>query len=267
VVEDFRNDALAELRSLGTAAMKWAFATLAAGKASASPFPPRVVAGLRRRLEDRFRLLGRDCRDQEGDEEQPVRVRLLAALLDDAQDPDAAGILGYVSGVRVGVGTRMPRTPAVFPRKRRWALPSQSHPELLDPHEFAEPVVLENYKSARELQKEVEADLEDLRARGLCDRLTEPEAQARFGTRYVVASLGALVKRTTDDGERAIRLLFDGTRDVPLNAAIRVRDQEIPPGAPDLKRVLRAQGEWPSTPLRPRGRCEGRTSSSRRPPG
>jgi len=170
-------------------------------------------------------------------------------MLSDAQDPDVKGVLDYVHGVRLGVGVRMPRTPAVYPRKRRWALPTQAHPELLDDHEFTEPVLLDNYRSARELQREVEKDLEDLLARGLCERLTEEEAKHRFGTRFVVASLGALVKRTNEDGERVIRLLFDGTREVPLNGAIRVRDQEIPPGAPDLKRVLRAQAEWPSTPF------------------
>jgi len=249
IVEAFRNDALASLRSLGAATVKRAFATLAAGKATSSPFGPGLVEGLRHRLEVRFLSQGQACQQQGGDEDQPVRVRLLAALLADAQDPDAAGILGYACGVRIGVGTRLPRTPAVFPRKKRWALPTQAHPEMLDEHDFTEPVVLENYRSARDLQKEVEADLEDLRARGLCDRLNEEEAMARFGSRFVVASLGAGVKRTNDDGEKVIRLLFDGTRDVPLNAAIRVRDQEVPPGAPDLKRILRAQGEWPSTPF------------------
>ena len=110
--------------------------------------------------------------------------------------------------------------------------PTQALPELLEDHDFSAPILLDNYKSAKELEKEVELDLEDLLARGLCDKLTEEEAMVKFGTKFVVASLGALVKRTNDDGSRVIRLLFDGTRDVPLNSAIRVRDQEIPPGAP-----------------------------------
>jgi len=249
VVTAYREDALAEIRGLGSEAVKRAFATLAAGKATGSPFGAAMVAGLRQRIVDRFLVQGVECRSLPGDEEQPVHVRLLAALLQDAQDPDAAGIAGYAAGVRIGVGVRMPRTPAVYPRKRKWALPTQAHPELLDDFDFTEPVLLENYRSAKDLQQEVEADLEDLRARGLCEKLTESEAKSRFGSRFVVASLGALVKRTTEEGERIIRLLFDGTKDVPLNAAIRVRDQEIPPGAPDLKRVLRAQAEWPSTPF------------------
>jgi len=234
---------------MGNERVKLAFATLAAGKAEVSPFDAELVAGLRHRLEERFALQGVACRPRPEDEEQPVRIRLLAALLANIQDPDAEGVLGYTCGVRIGVGVRMPRTPAVYPRKRRWALPSQARPELMEEFDFAEPVLLDNYRSARDLQKEVELDLEDLLARGLCEKLTEDEAKARFGTRYVVASLGALVKRTTDEGQRVIRLLFDGTREVPLNAAIQVRDQEIPPGAPDLKRILRAQAEWPSTPF------------------
>jgi len=249
VVTAYREDALAALRGMGLANVKKAFATLAAGKAAGSPFDPAMVAGLRQRLCDRFLLRGLECRPRPEDEEQPVHIRLMAAMLSDSQDPDVDGIAAYASGVRIGVGVRMPRTPAVYPRKKRWALPTQAHPELLDDFDFSEPVLLDNYRSARELQKEVEADLEDLRVRGLCDRLSEPEALRRFGSRFVVASLGALVKRTTEDGERIIRLLFDGTKDVPLNAAIRLRDQEIPPGAPDLKRVLRAQAEWPSVPF------------------
>jgi len=150
------------------AAVKRAFATLAAGKATESPFGAAMVDGLRRRLVDRFVLRGMECLPRPGDEAQPVHVRLLAAMLADAQDPDAVGIAGYASGVRIGVGVRMPRTPAVYPRKRRWALPTQAHPELLDEWDFAEPVVLENYRSAKDLQKEVEADLEDLLARGVC---------------------------------------------------------------------------------------------------
>jgi len=249
IVTAYREDALASLRSLGVDAVKRSFATLATGKAVVSPFGERIVSGLRSRLEERFRQAGVDCGQQPGDEAQPVHIRLLAAMLANAGDPDAEGIRGYTAGARLGVGVTMPRTPAVYPRKRRWALPEQAHPELRDEYEFTAPVLLDNYRSARDLQKEVEADLEDLLSRGLCERLTEDEAKARFGTRFVVASLGALVKRTTDEGERVIRLLFDGTRDVPLNAAIRVRDQEIPPGAPDLKRVLRAQADWPSTPF------------------
>jgi len=249
VVEAFRDDALEAIRAWGSEKSKRAFATLATGRAVESPFPCTMVEELRRRLEERLASRGQECRARASDEEQPIRIRLLAALLEDAQDPDAGGIRDYVAGVRLGVGVVMPRTPAVFPRKHRWALPAQAHPELLDEYAFEEPVLLENYKSARELQAEVEADLEDLLARGLCEKLTEGEAKLKYGTRFVVASLGALVKRTTDEGQKVIRLLFDGTRDVPLNSAIRVRDQEIPPGAPDLKRVLRAQGGWPSTPF------------------
>jgi len=73
--------------------------------------------------------------------------------------------------------------------------------------------------------------------------MDESAARRRFGDAFIVASLGALVKRVEADGSKVVRVLFDGTRGIPLNTHIRVRDQEIPPGPLDLKRVLRAQGE------------------------
>jgi len=170
-------------------------------------------------------------------------MRLLGALLKATADPDAEAIANFASGVRLGVGTRMPRIPAVYPRKVRWSLPEQGHPELWEDVNFEAPVLLKNYRSARELVAEVEKDLEEQTSRGLCEKLSEAEARERFGDGFIVASLGALVKRTEADGTRVIRVLFDGTHDVDLNTRIQVRDQEIPPGPLDLKRLLRAQSE------------------------
>jgi hypothetical protein len=249
VVDAFRAELLSAMRGRGVEWSKRTLATLAAGKALTSPFSSTMIFLLRARLVALVDEVGIDCRPRPGDEDQPVQVRLLAALLADCSDPDAAGLLQYVGGVRVGVGVKMPRTPAVYPKKRRWALPTQADPDLLHSRDLTQPIMLDNYRSAKDLVAEVELDLEDLLTRGLCLRLSEAEAMQTFGSSFVVASLGALVKRIEDDGSRIIRLLFDGTRDVPLNEAIRLRDQEVPPGAPDLKRVLREQGRWPSTPF------------------
>ena len=55
----------------------------------------------------------------------------------------------------------------------------------------------------------------------------------------MVASLGAQVKNGAKETEDlTVRLFFDGTH-VPVNAGIRVRDQDRSPTAPDIKRVLR----------------------------
>ena len=56
----------------------------------------------------------------------------------------------------------------------------------------------------------------------------------------MIASLVPTVKSCSKEtGDLKIRLLFDGTREVPVNKYIRVRDQDRAPAAPDLKRVLR----------------------------
>ena len=52
-------------------------------------------------------------------------VRLLGGFLEACGDPDHAGITRYAGGVKIGVGIKMPRTPAVFERKTRWSLPHQ----------------------------------------------------------------------------------------------------------------------------------------------
>ena len=41
-------------------------------------------------------------------------------------DPDWEVMREYEIGVRIGAGTQMPRTPAVFAPKTKWALPGQA---------------------------------------------------------------------------------------------------------------------------------------------
>ena len=49
-------------------------------------------------------------------------VRLLQGLVQDAGDPDASVMGVFAVGVPTGVGGELPRAPAGFARKRRWAL-------------------------------------------------------------------------------------------------------------------------------------------------
>ncbi len=67
---------------------------------------------------------------QVGDVPQPVRIRMLQRILKLGGDPDAAGMEHFCRGVRIGVGTKMPRTPAVYARKRRWRLEGQGDPDF-----------------------------------------------------------------------------------------------------------------------------------------
>ena len=80
----------------------------------------------------------------------------------------------------------------------------------------------------------------DLVASGSALCLTESAARQRFGSRLRIASLGALRKGEEPDGTVIARILFDGTAGTMVNEAIKVRDQDQFPSAPDLKRVLRS---------------------------
>ena len=76
--------------------------------------------------------------------------------------------------------------------------------------------------------------------KGQALKFTEEEARKKYGDSLVVASLKARVKsRAKETEDLTVRLPFDGTHGVPVNAGIRVRDQDRSPAAPDLKRVLR----------------------------
>ena len=80
-------------------------------------------------------------------------------------------------------------------------------------------------------------------AKGDCIKMTEGQAREKYGSTFVVASLGALVKKINDDGSVVPRPLFDGSHHVPVNGSIKVRDQEAMPSAHDLRAVLRHFGE------------------------
>ena len=100
-------------------------ARAASGKLSADPFPPAKTSELRWWIKERLTERGLNTEDRPNDQRQLIGVRLLQALLKDAGDPDWEVLDQYARGVRVGVGVRMPRTPAVFNPKRKWRLPGQ----------------------------------------------------------------------------------------------------------------------------------------------
>ena len=88
-------------------------------------------------------------------EGQPFHLNLLAALALRAGDPDtrvlAQGRHSYATGVPIGVRRKMPRTPAVFPRKVKWR-PLDITTEDYDMH---------NYSSAKEALPALEKQMKD----------------------------------------------------------------------------------------------------------
>ena len=67
-------------------------------------------------------------------------------------------------------------------------------------------------------------------------------AKAKYGDRQTVASLSALQKGVSEDGEVEVRVLHDGTNGVDTNRYICVLDGGYNPTAQDLKACMRHQG-------------------------
>ena len=74
-------------------------------------------------------------------------------------------------------------------------------------------------------------------AKGQAFKLTEEEAKAEYGSKLVVASLGALVDNGAKQaGDLTVRR---NATCVSVNKGIRVQDEDRSPAAPDVKRILR----------------------------
>ena len=229
------------------AARRWGsqrlFDALSSGQVSSCPFSSEEVRDLRVLIESQLSSMGLDTRERDGDRTSATpRWRLFGALLAAAEDPDAEGITGFVRGVPLGVGVKLPRLPALYRKKAKWRLEEQREvhrTEYVD--DF--PVFLPNYASAQAnieaLRRVLDADVEA----GLVERTTREDASRRYGARLRVGSLGAQVKGVDDHGQVVVRVLHDGTREVSVNSRIQVRDQDAGPLAQDLKRVLREQSE------------------------
>ena len=142
----------------------------------------------------------------------PLKFRHLGALLSQTKDPER-DLSDFADGVRVGVGCKMPRVPAMYSRKRKWKLKEQADPDGYQWYELARAADNKSQSSAGELDDAVEDQLEQSVTKGQAFRFTEEEARERYGSKLVVASLEGTVKSgAKDTGDLKIRPLFDGTR-------------------------------------------------------
>ena len=90
-----------------------------------SPFPEELVSETREQIRKMMREAGYSAHPQEGDQPQEFECRLMGALRRAAEDPDADFWSLLAVGVPLGVGVRMPRTPAVFAQKKKWNIKGQ----------------------------------------------------------------------------------------------------------------------------------------------
>ncbi len=222
------------------------FDRLAAGQVADDPFAAdqSALPQLVHQILDILSSSSSSARPRSSDLDQPVRVRALQRVLAIGGDPDHGGMEHFARGVRLGVSTRLPRTPAVFARKRKWRLEGQADPNF---DAVAERLSLgdrwrDNYVEAVVHQEAIHEQLEDAVKRRLALRLTVAEAAQRFPD-LTVNSLNAVAK-VDDAGEITnVRLVLDGTHGVVVNRAIKQRDQDRCPVAGDVRRVQREQAQ------------------------
>ena len=105
-----------------------------------------------------FESAGEEARKRITDLPSPLEFRLLSAFLSQTRDPERI-VPEFADGLRVGVGCKLPRVPAVYPRKRKWKLREQEDPETHQWFESARGADDKNYSSAAELDEAVEDQL------------------------------------------------------------------------------------------------------------
>ena len=92
---------------------------IAAGKIDEDPFDEQKKAELRSWIAKRLAL---PDRADEVAERQTFRLGLMGSILREVGDPDWDFVMGLGKGVPLGYDQQMPRTPAVFEPKTKWAL-------------------------------------------------------------------------------------------------------------------------------------------------
>ena len=214
--------------------MKRKLLEIACGRCRESPFDGRKIQEARTKLRQTLREAGHgSCEARPGDRPQKFDTRLMRGLLAACQDPDHHFCEWWSRGVWLGSDARrLPRTPAIFERKRTRRL---SFPEEGEWAEWRP-----NYASAEENRLKVEAQFAEEEAEGLMVRMPSRQALRKHGADLSLAAIGAIEKKGSTS---EVRVIHDASHGVLLNHCIRVRDQVRLPTAADNRAALKAMYE------------------------
>jgi hypothetical protein len=160
---------------------------------------------------------------------------LLSATLEKIGDPDwkqlTKGKWSFDKGVPIGVGIRMPRTPAVYERKTSWRALDDT-PLDIDK---------DNYQSAKGVLDQLEEQFRVDEAEGMMFQEDETSLRRRYPTGMLrIAALGAIEK-----GPHSFRVVHDGTHGVRLNNEVKPRDQVRMPGPGEVRALLERASNTP----------------------
>ena len=147
---------------------------------------------------------------------QPLRLRLLRALLEAAGDPDRDFLRQAEEGLPVGVKTPLPRTLRVFEEQISWPLDK----------DVVEPALqwVPNCASVSEHLDFAKEKFEEDIAEGMMEKMTARQFREKFGEDTAVAALAVIVEDETIGKKR---MIHDASRGVRVNHRIRCRDKFV----------------------------------------
>ena len=203
---------------------------LACGKHVTSPFSENLLADASMIVKRCVHNYGTRLNLDEIPDRQPFKLALLEEFLRLSGDPDFRAFYSssrsFANGVSLGVNEKLPRTPAVFERKRKW----RDYSGEQEPSES----VRYNYPTAEANADVIERQFLAEEKLGAMLQLPMAEAAEHYGDRLRIASLGAIRK-----GDDSFRVTHDGTHGTGVNGRIAVRDQLASPTAGDLRQATR----------------------------
>jgi hypothetical protein len=221
---DVGNLAKEAIAHMGLNLEEWSITTvkMMAGKLDQDPFPEDQLLKGRDFLETWCKDRGFPVQKGPNDVDQMPRLRLLQAFLRVCGDPDAEAIDIYCEGVRIGHKLKMPRTPAIYPKKDKWRI------KYVDA-ETVEDQWAPNYRTARERLEVLESKVQEDVAEGRMKKMTFQEAKRIYGQDLLIGAMGLV-----DEGKEKFRLIHDGTHRVLINNRIRTLDHLPSPMVSDI---------------------------------
>ena len=203
--------------------------TMACNRLTSSPFTEDILARGRGLLADFVASLGGPRPVEECPAGHKVRLHLLGGVAQAFGDPDweilTVGKDSFLEGVPLGVQAPLPRTPAVYERKKSW----RKYYDQEGP-----PVSKANYCSCENNVKVVREQVVEEAKEGFMRKATLEEVTKEYGSDICVAAIGAIEK-----GDSSFRIIHDATHGVQVNPRIIQRDQVRLPGASELRLITK----------------------------
>ena len=156
---------------------------------------------------------------------ETIDFQLFKGLLLHLGDPEISIMDHCIMGVRVGVGVRLPLTPAIWDRKVRWR---KLDDDGEDPYWHKD-----NYKSASQNAELLKKDFNEQLKDDMFVRMPLGQAKILYGDRLHVAALPMI-----EQGADSWRIAHDAPRGVKINNRLCVQDQHTGPMACDFAKLM-----------------------------